>query len=70
MVQTFLLLDTITNEKTVKFMHRDIITSTITWHLGRAGSNNFIEYTSFSLFTLKMTTSIAMNECAAYGDLK
>ena len=54
MVQTFLLLnfDTITNEKTVKFMQRDIITSTITWHLGLVGSNNFGEYTSFSPFTL------------------
>ena len=29
MVQTFLLFDTITNEKTVKFMERDIITNTI-----------------------------------------
>ena len=48
MVQTFLLFDTITNEKTVKFMQRDIITSTITWHLGPVGSNNFGEYTSFS----------------------
>ena len=46
MVQTFLLFDTITNEKTVKFMQRDIITSTITWHLGPVGSNNFGEYTS------------------------
>ena len=52
MVQTFLLFDTITNEKTVKFMQRDIITSTITWHLGLLGSNNFGEYTSFSPFTL------------------
>ena len=39
MVQTFLLFDTITNEKTVKFMQRDIINSTITWHLGLVGSN-------------------------------
>ena len=52
MVQTFLLFDTITNEKTVKFMQRDIITSTITWHLGLVGSNHFGEYTSFSPFTL------------------
>ena len=52
MVQTFLLFYTITNEKTVKFMQRDIITSTITWHLGLVGSNNFGEYTSFSPFTL------------------
>ena len=52
MVQTFLLFDTITDEKTVKFMQRDIITSTITWHLGLVGSNNFDEYTSFGPFTL------------------
>ena len=52
MLQTFLLFDTITNEKTVKFMQRDVITSTITWHLGLVGSNNFGEYTSFSPFTL------------------
>ena len=52
MVQTFLLFDSITNEKNVKFMQRDIITSTITWHLGLVGSNNFGEYTSFSSFTL------------------
>ena len=52
MVQTFLLFDTITNEKTVKFMQRDIITSTITWHLGFVDFNNFGEYTSFSPFTL------------------
>ena len=52
MVQTFLLFDTITNEKTVKFMQLDIFTSTITWHLGLAGSNNFGECTSFSPFTL------------------
>ena len=51
MVQTFLLFDTITNEKTVKFMQRDIITSTITWHLGLVGFNNIGEYTSFSPFT-------------------
>ena len=38
--------------KTVKFMRRDIITSTITWHLGLVGSNNFGECTSFSPFTL------------------
>ena len=53
MIQTFLLFDTIANEKTVKFMQRDIITSTITWHLGLVGSNNFGEYTSFSPFTLR-----------------
>ena len=52
MVQTFLLFDTITNEKTVKFMQCDIILSTITWHLRLVGSNNFGEYTSFSPFTL------------------
>ena len=52
MVQTFLLFDIITYEKTVKFMQRDIITSTITWHLELVGSNNFGEYTSFSQFTL------------------
>ena len=33
-------------------MQRDIITSTITWHLGLVGSNNFSEYTSFGPFTL------------------
>ena len=43
MVQTFLLFDTIKNEKTVKFMQRDIITSTITRYLGLVGSNNFGE---------------------------
>ena len=46
MVQTFLLFDTITNEMTVKFMQGDIITSTITWHLGLVGSNNFGEHSS------------------------
>ena len=51
MVKTFLLFDTITNEN-VKFMQRDIITSTITWHLGVVGSNNFGEYNFFSPFTL------------------
>ena len=56
MVQT-LLFDTITNEKTVKFMQRDIITSTITWHLELVGSNNFGEYTSFSSFTLGISIS-------------
>ena len=56
MVQTFLLYDTITNEKTVKFMQRDIITSTITWHLGLVRSDNFGEYTSFSPFTFLLTT--------------
>ena len=38
-------------------MQRDIITSTITWHLRLVGSNNFGEYTSFSPFTLAITTS-------------
>ena len=52
MVQTFLLFETITNEKTVKLMQHDIITSNITWHLGLVGSNNFGEYTFFSPFTL------------------
>ena len=52
MVQTYLLFDTIINEKTVKFMQRDIITSTITWHIGLVGSNNFGEYTSFNPFIL------------------
>ena len=42
----FLLFDTITNEKTVKFMQREMIISTITWHLGLVGSNNFGDYTS------------------------
>ena len=55
MVQFFLLFDTITNEKT-KFMHRDKITSTSTWHLGLVGSNNFGEYSSFSPFTLMHST--------------
>ena len=55
MEQTFLLFDTITNEKTVKFVQREIITSTITWHLGLVGSSNFLEYTSFSPFTLGVT---------------
>ena len=58
MVQTFLLFDTITNEKTVKFMQHDIITSTITWHLELVGSNNFGEYTSFSPFTLNTIATI------------
>ena len=62
MVQTFLLFDTITNEKTVKFMQHDIITSTITWHLGLVGSNNFGEYSSFSPFTLYQTTSQPVNQ--------
>ena len=52
MIQFFLVFDTITNEKTVKFMQRDIITSTITWHLGLVGSNNLGEYTCFTPFTL------------------
>ena len=46
MVLTFLLFDTITNEKIVKFMQRDVITSTITRHPGLVGSNIFGEYTS------------------------
>ena len=37
-------------------MQRDIITSTITWHLRLVGSNNFGEHTSFSPFTLIMLT--------------
>ena len=37
-------------------MQREIITSTITWHLGLVGSNNFGEYTSFSPFTLVLPT--------------
>ena len=41
----------------LKFMQRDIITSTITWHLGLVGSNNFGEYTSFRPFTLLLCTS-------------
>ena len=57
MVQTFLLFDTITNEKTVQFMQRDIITSTVTWHLGLVGSNNFGEYTPFSPFTLAASSA-------------
>ena len=57
MVQTFLLFATITNEKTMKFMQRDIITSTITWHLGLVCSHNFGEYTSFSPFTLAQAVS-------------
>ena len=52
MVQTFLLFDTVTNEKTVKFTQLDIITSTVTWHLGLVGSNNFGEHTSSRPFTL------------------
>ena len=40
-------------------MQRDIITSTITWHLGLIGSNNFGEYTSFSPFTLSELPSMA-----------
>ena len=59
MVQFFLLFDTITNEKTVKFKQRDIITSTITWHLELLCSNYFGEYTSFSPFTLLPTTQFA-----------
>ena len=64
MVRTFLLFDTITNEKTVKFMQRDIITSTITWHLGLVGSKNFGDYTSFSPFTLGI---IATTMCGTTG---
>ena len=67
MVQTLLLFDTITNEKTVKFMQRDIITSTITWHLGLVGSNNFGEYTSFSPFTLEPVT--LSKYVAEYGQM-
>ena len=37
----------------LKFMQRDIITSTVTGRLGLVGSNNFGEYTSFS--TLNFT---------------
>ena len=62
MVQTFLLFDTITNAKTVKFMQLDIITSTITRHLGLVGSNNFGEYTSFSPFTLVVTARFGNTE--------
>ena len=62
MVQTFLLFDTITNEKTVKFMQRDIISSTTTWHFGLVGSNNFGEYTSFSPFTLGGFPDSAMEQ--------
>ena len=57
MVQTFLLFDTTTNEKTVKFMQHDIITSTITRHHGLVGSNNFGEYASLSPFTLVVRTT-------------
>ena len=64
MVQTFLLFDTITNEKTVKFMQHDIIISTITWHLGLAGSNNFGEYTSSSPFTLLIVTLLEKKQAA------
>ena len=46
----FLLFHTITNEKTVKFMQRDIITSTITCHLGLVGSNNFGTYYLQSIY--------------------
>ena len=56
MVQTFLLFETLTNEKT-EIHARDIITSTITWNLGRVGSNNFGENTSFSPFTLQLHTA-------------
>ena len=61
MVHFFLLFDKITNEKTVKFMQRDIITSTITWHLGLVGSNNFGEYTSFRFCALS-NYSVRYNE--------
>ena len=39
----------------MKFVQRDIITSTITRHLEHVGSNNFGEYTSFSPFSLVYT---------------
>ena len=71
MVDTFLLFNTITNEKTVKFMQRDIIAITITWHLWLVGSNDFGEYTSFSPFTLLAPTVTALQtlleECRAYA---
>ena len=63
MVQSFLLFDTITNEKTVKFMQRDMIIGTITSHLGLVGSNTFGEYTSFSPFTLVEITSYLNTSC-------
>ena len=37
-------------------MKLDIISSTITWHLGLAGSHNFGEYTSFSPVTVYLPT--------------
>ena len=67
MLQTFLLFDTITNEKTVKFMQRDIIKSTITWHLGLLGSNHFGEYTSFSLSWFEATPSISALQLSDHG---
>ena len=60
MLQTFLLFDTITNEKTVKFMQRDIITSTITWHLGLVGSNNF----GISILPLYSPFTLVGSTCA------
>ena len=66
MVHTFLLFDTITNDTTVKFMQRDIITSTITWHLGLVGSNNFGEYTSFSPFTLALPAQQGLDNRVKY----
>ena len=51
MVQTFYYLTPLQMRR-LKFMQRDIITITITWHLGLVGYNNFGEYTSFSPFTL------------------
>ena len=61
MVQTFLLFDIIANEKTVNFMQREV-TSTITWHLGLEGSNNFGEYTSFSPFTLITSSEVFIRQ--------
>ena len=49
MVQTFLLLDTITNEKTWN-PYNLTISSTVTRHLGLAGSNNFGEYFLLSIY--------------------
>ena len=42
-------------------MQRDIITGTITRHLGLVGCNTFGEYTSFSPFTLSIPTSLSNN---------
>ena len=60
MVQTFLLLDTITNKKTVKYIQLGIISSTITWHLGHAGSDNLGEYTSFGPYTLSSSRLVLL----------